>query len=235
MIDVDVLNRFTLNGTIDPHDPLGVTFRITGGERAFRLTVVTVNWGRGYDPGVFRRNVVRLLDRVDSLNYVALLVQELDEEPDPAREHRVLRSELGPDWEVVEWSTREPILLSPGIDDVRRKRRTLLMGSGQDIGGPEGTGPARYFVSCIIRLHGVDIGLGNQHPHRSSIEHPRVQQALRDGQVIAAHQVVHLVGQADVVIWGGDVNDENYPALHPREREVMHRRLDTVRLIDKRG
>lgn len=228
-IKVEVLRRRTLNGTIDGHDPLVVTFRLTGGLNPFRLTVVTVNWGRGYDPGEFKQNVLNVLNHVGEREYVVLLIQELDE-ADAAEEHEVFLRHMEKGTTLVGWGTREPIAVSPGVP-VRRKRKTLLMAQGTDIGAPEGTGPDRFFVSCIGVFEGVKIGFGNQHPHRN-IQHAKVQAARRRGERVTREEIHALVKVCDLVIHGGDMNDANYPESHPRERVAMERGLDTLRYIN---
>lgn len=228
MIRAEVVNRFTLNGTIDGHDPIGVTLRITGGLRPFRLTVVCVNWGRGYDPGEFKRNVLKVLNRVGEREYVVLLIQELDE-TDAAPEHRILRGLMEPGTTLVEWSTREPIAVSPDVK-VTRKRRTLTMPQGSLIGAPEGTGPTRFLVSCIATIEGVRIGLANQHPHRD-LANVKVQAARRRGERVTREVVGELVDLCDLVIDGGDFNDRRPPKAHPRQRTIQSCGLDHIRLV----
>ena len=228
MIRVEVVKRFTVPGSIDGHDALGATFRITGGDRPFRLTVVSVNWGRGYRPGEFRRNVLRVLDRVAEKQYVVLLIQELDED-DAAPEHRVFRAEMMPGTTLVGWGTREPIAVSPGVPVLRRGKRRL-MGSGLEIGAPKGTGPVRWFVECVVRIHGVEIGFGNQHPHRD-LPNAKVQAARRGGEQVTRDAIADLLRRADVVIDGGDFNDRRYPRSHPRQKVAHHRGLDRIRYV----
>lgn len=228
MIHAEVVNRFTLNGTIDGHDPIGVTLRITGGLRPFRLTVISVNWGRGYDPGEFKRNVLKVLNKVGEREYVALLIQELDED-DAALEHRILAGLMEAGTTLVEWGTREPIAVSPGVQ-VTRKRRTLTMMQGTDIGAPVGTGPTRFLVSCIATIEGVRIGLANQHPHRD-LPNVRVQAARRRGERVTREVVGELVDLCDLVIDGGDFNDASPPKAHPRQRVLTSRGPDAIRLV----
>lgn len=228
MIRARVLNRFTLDGTIDGHDPIGVTLRITGGLRPFRLTVVSVNWGRGYDPGEFKANVERVLNKVGEREYVVLLIQELDE-TDAAPEHRVLAGLMEEGTTLVEWSTREPIAVSPDVK-VTRKRRTLTMMQGTDIGAPVGTGPTRFLVSCIATIEGVRIGLANQHPHRD-LPNAKVQHARARGERVTSEVIAELVDLCDLVIDGGDFNSTDYPLSHPRQKILHHRGLDYIRLV----
>lgn len=229
MVRVDVVKRFIVPGSIDGHDAVGATFRITGGDRPFRLTVVTVNWGRGYRPGEFRRNVLRLLDRVDELQYVVLLVQELDED-DKAAEHRVFRAEMMPGTTMAGWGTREPIAISPSIP-VLSRGKDKLMGSGLEIGAPAGTGPVRWLVSCTIRIHGVKIGLANQHPHRD-LDNEKVQAARRAGEEITAEVIAELLDDGcDVVIDGGDFNNTRPPKAHRRQKVAHRRGFDRVRYV----
>lgn len=237
-IRVQVLRRFTLNGTIDGHDPLGATFRITGGERPFRLTVISVNWGRGYDAGEFKGNVLNVLERTDEMEYVVLLMQEIDE-ADAADEHEDIRKALNAIWEpgttLVEWWTREPIAVSPGVT-VRRQRKVMTMDQGSAIGAPHGTGPRRFFTSCIAVIHGVRIGLGCQHPHRVDRDWSRkdqdvVEAARKRGQRVTEREIGQLVALTDVTIDGGDFNDPRYPLSHPRQKIANKRGLDYLRYV----
>lgn len=228
MIRARVVNRFTINGTIDGHDPIGVTLRITGGLRPFRLTVVSANLGRGYDPGEFKRNVERVLNKVGEREYVVLFLQEVDED-DAAPEHQILRGMMEPGTTLVEWSTREPIAVSPGVK-VTRKRRTLTMLSGLEIGAPAGTGPTNFMVSCISTIEGVRIGLGNQHPLRN-LPNPKVQAARRRGERVTSEVIAELVDLCDLVIDGGDFNDASPPKAHPRQRTLHQQSLCSIRLV----
>lgn len=232
MIRTRIVKRFTLPGTIDGHIPVGVTLKITGGDKPFRLTVITVNWGRGYKPGEFHDNVMRVLNKVKQEEYVVLLIQELDEE-DAANEHAIFKKEMEKGTTLVQWATREPIAVSPGIR-VWRKRKAMTMDQGTAIGAPKGTGPRRYFVSCLTRIHGVTIGFGNQHPHRN-LSNPKVQDARHEGEAVTRVEVAGMFADgADLVIHGGDMNDTNYPKVYPREQNLNSRGLDTLRLIKAR-
>lgn len=238
MLQVQVVRTFVLNGTIDGHDPLGVTFRIRGPQGWFRLTVITVNWGRGYSIAQFHQNVLRVLDQVEEREYVVLLMQEIDE-ADAAAEHPYIRAQLEKGTTLVEWHTREPIAVSPGID-VRRERKVMTMDQGTKIGAPKGTGPRRYFVSCVGEFEGVEIFFGNQHPHRVDPDWTRAQQ----GKVIAARrrgvektrdEVGKGLRVADLAIYGGDMNDPDYPKVAPGEKVAAERGLDTIRYTVSKG
>lgn len=230
MIEATVVKRFRIPGTIDGHDAIGITLRVTGGNENFRITFVTVNWGRGYKPGEFRRNVEAVFDKVDEKQYVVLLIQELDED-DPAEEHDIVEGMVPKGSTLVKWETREPIVVWPEVK-VIRKRKRMTMDQGTRIGAPEGTGPRRFFVSCVLNLHGVLIGVGNQHPHRYSLTNPKVVEARHQGEVVSRREVELLAWFCDVVVWGGDVNTRRYPKLHPKEKIAYRRDLDTLRLIN---
>lgn len=227
-IRVETLRRFEIDLNIDGHNALGAVLRVTGGLRPFRLLPITANIGRGYTLPQFKANVMRIMDRIDEPQHVLLMLQEIDE-ADPAEEHEKLLRWAEPGTTLVGWGTREPIMVSPGIR-VTHKRRTLLMEQGTKIGAPEGTGPRRDFVSCVAHVEGVRCGVGNQHPHRD-LANEKVQLARRGGVRIARREVADLVERCDLTVWGGDVNDHNYPKLHPRERNVHTQRNDTLRLI----
>lgn len=229
-IKCKVVNRFRIKGRIDKHYAVGCTFRITGGIEPFRLTVVTVNWGRGYDVGEFKKAVMDVLNKVGEKEYVVLLIQELDE-ADPGPEHVVLAGLMEPGTTFVRWETREPIAVSPGVH-VSRKRKRMIMDQGTKIGAPKGTGPRRFFVSCVVTIQGVKIGVGNQHPHRN-LAHPKVQKARAEGRAIVRAEIRDLVEICDLVIHGGDVNGLNYPKSHPREKVGNEKRYDIIRYIDK--
>lgn len=228
-VRVKVVNRFALNGDIDGHDPIVVRFQIDGPQGRFYLTVVSVNWGRGYSIGQFHDNVLRVLDRVDAHEYVVILMQEIDE-ADPAPEHDFIRSQMEKGTTFVEWYTREPIAVSPGVK-VTHARKTMTMDQGTNIGAPAGTGPRRFLVTCIIEIMGVRIGLGNQHPHRYSLRGRAVAAARKRGERITRRVLGALARVCDVVIDGGDFNTPRYPRSHPRQRTAYKRGLDYIRYI----
>lgn len=232
MIDCEVVNRFKLPARIDKHHPIGVTFRVTGGIEPFRLTVVTVNWGRGYKPGVFKQAVLDVLNKVGDREYVVLLIQELDE-ADAGPEHVVVAGMMEPGTTLVRWETREPIAVSPGVH-VRRKRAVTTMEQGTVIGGPAGTGPRRKYVSCIVTIHGVRIGFGNQHPHRYSIKHRLVARARLLGEGIVKTEIEQILPLVDLFIDGGDLNTTHYPKQHPRQQNIYRVGFDYIRLIRRR-
>lgn len=194
----------------------------------FYVTAITVNWGRGYDPGVFRRNVMRVMKFADKREHVVILPQELDEEPDPAREHPVFNSMLEPGTKKVFWNSREPIILSPDFK-VNRRRRIITMGSGEEIGGPNGTGPRRYAVTCVSEFEGVELGWGNTHPHRRMPGHPRVEKARSVGENIFANELQAMYSKGISGIWGGDMNDPIVPKLVSNERVAIRKGLDHLR------
>lgn len=156
----------------------------------FWLTVVCVNWGRGYDPGEFKANVLNVLEFTEGREHVVILAQEIDEEPDPANERRRFRTMLEPGTHRIGWQTREPIVLSPPFD-VRRERAVMTMDQGGAIGAPKGTGPRRFAVSCIGGVDGLEVGFGNTHPHRR-MSHPKVVGARARGRVVFKQQMTSL-------------------------------------------
>ncbi len=154
---------------------------------SFWLTVVSVNWGRGYAPGVFKQNVLNVLEHTAGREHVVIMPTELDEEPDPAHEKRQFLKMLEPGTQRVGWRTREPIVLSPGFD-VRRPRVVKTMGAGGDIGAPKGTGPTRFAVSCVAGIGPLEVGFGNTHPHRR-MANRAVAKARLDGRRIFKQQM----------------------------------------------
>jgi hypothetical protein len=188
-----VINTGTLNGTIDPHDPLWALFQCNQGDTTMRLLVITVNWGRGYDPGVFKQNVLRVTRLAGRFDHVVILVQELDE-ADPAPEHKVFASCLEPGTKKVGWDTHEPIVLSPAFKVPARDQHVVVtMAAGLDLKppAPAGTGPTRHSVTCIARFGDVELGFGNTHPHRD-LPIKTVQAARAHGERVFAHQLEDL-------------------------------------------
>jgi hypothetical protein len=232
MIRVEVIKRFKLPARIDKHHPIGVTFRITGGLENFRLTVITVNWGRGYQTHEFKRSVLDVMNKIGEREYVVILFQELDE-ADPANEHVIVAQMMEPGTTLVRWETREPIAVSPGVS-VKRKRAVTTMEQGTKIGGPVGTGPRRKYVSCIVTVQGVVIGFGNQHPHRYSIKHWKVARARRQGESVVENEIWEILPMVDLFIDGGDLNTTRYPKQHPRQRNIYRVGYDYIRLIRTR-
>jgi hypothetical protein len=197
----------------------------------FYITAVCVNWGRKYDPGVFKRNVMRVMRHVDGLEHVVILPQELDEEPDPANEHRVFNSMLEPGTHKVFWKSREPIILSPAFK-VHRRRRVLTMGSGEDIDPQlKNIGPKRYGVTCVAEYQGVYFGLGNTHPHRRMPDLPKVMRARDRGEEIFSQALRECRQSYGGIpgIWGADMNDTLVPKLVPNEKVGARRGLDHLR------
>lgn len=195
----------------------------------FWLTAVTVNWGRGYDPGEFKANVLKVMRLVDRWEHAVILPQEVDEEPDPAHEHDRLDSMLEPGTKKVFWRTREPILLSPDFR-VLRARRALTMGSGEEIGGPHGTGPRRYAVTCVAAYRDVRLGFGNTHPHRRGLT-AKVEDAREAGLRVFQNELngVRQSGGGTSGIWGADMNDTYVRRMVVGERIAMERGLDHLR------
>jgi hypothetical protein len=193
----------------------------------FYLTAVTVNWGRKYDPGVFKRNVANVLRFTNKREHVVIFVQELDEEPDPAKEHKVFNSMLEPGTKKVFWRSHEPIILSPDFR-VFDRRRVLTMGSGEEIGGPVGTGPRRYGVGCVAEYEGIRFALGNTHPHRRMPGHLRVELARRAGENIFGDMLRRYRRSHGGIpgIWGADFNDPVIPDFVAMERVAKDRGLD---------
>lgn len=197
----------------------------------FWLTVVCFNLGRKYPPGRFRQNVLNIMEHTDGREHVVLLPQEIDEEPDPANEHRQLARELEPGSRKVYWHSREPIILSPGFDVVAR-RRVQLMGSGLAIGGPKGTGPARPLNMCVAeeRRTGIQLGFGNFHPHRSDLD-PKVDEARDEGDERAEEALTRLAGFRGGTsgAYGTDYNHRRMPRMVPGEKVAHHQGLDHLR------
>lgn len=234
-----IVNRFKLNGTIDGHNPIGVTWRIQGDDGWFRFTIISVNFGRGYAPGEFHRNVMNVLNTAGEKEYVVLLIQELDE-ADAAPERKVFMAEMEPGTTLVpspksKRAHRETIAVSPGVK-VTGQRFTKTMDAGRKIGANEGTGPTRFFVSCYITVEGVKIFVGNQHPHRidpNSSAHNKfvVKQARNRGERITSREVHRGLKIADMAVYGGDMNDPDYPKAHPDEKTAYEVGLDTIRWV----
>jgi hypothetical protein len=239
VIDAKIVNRFKLNGTIDGHDPIGVTWRIKGAAGYFRITFITVNWGRGYHPGEFHANVMNVLNKVGEREYVVLLIQELDE-ADGAPERKIFIAEMEPGTTLIpsvksHRPARETIAVSPGVK-VTHPRLRKTMGAGLAIGANPGTGPTRFFVSCYITVEGIRIFVGNQHPHRvdphSSAHNKQiVNNARREGEIITSKEVHRGIKNADMAVYGGDMNDDSYPKVHHDEEVAYEVGLDTLRWV----
>lgn len=198
----------------------------------FYLTVVGVNWGRGYEPGEFLRNVRRVMDKVDDRQHYVILPQELDEEPDPANEHKRFASVLEPGVSKVYWRTREPIVLSPGFEVIKRKR-VKLMGSGLEIGAAKGTGPARHISTCVAEFKDVRLFFGNWHPHRSKLS-ARVDEARDTGAVIAGETLrsMFCYDRGTSGIYATDYNARTMPRMVPGEKVAHHQGLDHMRYVE---
>lgn len=194
---------------------------------SFYLTAVTVNWGRHYDPGEFKANVQKVLRFTSRSEHVVIFVQELDEEPDRGHEHFVFNSMLEPGTKKVFWRSHEPIILSPDFRILDRAR-VKTMGSGQEIGGPVGTGPARYGVGCVASYDGIVFGLGNTHPHRRMPGHPRVELARAHGENTWASFLTEIRSSRGGIpgIWGADMNETTTPKYVNLERVAKDRGLD---------
>lgn len=194
---------------------------------SFFVTAITVNWGRGYEPGEFKANVQRVMRFADRREHVVIFVQELDEEPDLGKEHAVFNSMLEPGTKKIFWRSHEPIILSPDFK-VLDRWRVKTMGSGKEIGGPRGTGPARYGVYGVVSLHGLKFGLGNTHPHRRMPGEPRVVLARERGETIWGQglQKVRRSHGGIPGIWGADFNEIITPKFVPMEHVAKDRGLD---------
>lgn len=196
----------------------------------FHLTVVGVNWGRGYDPGDFARNVTRVLRFTNGREHVVLLPQEVDEEPDPAHEHARLASMLVPKSRRVHWKSREPIILSPAFKVVHRSRRKI-MGSGAQIDPRfRGVGPERWMTRAIAEYEGVLLGFGNWHPHRSGLN-AKVDEARDVGADKASAALTDLSERRGGIsgAYATDYNSRRMPEMVDGERVGHHQGLDHLR------
>lgn len=200
--------------------------------RSFRLMVVGANVGRGYGPGVYAANVERIVRHVRGFDHYALLWQEVDEEPDPANEHRKMLSALEPKVRRVNWKSREPIVLSPSFRVTGRRRPLKIMGSGLDIGGPKGTGPERRMTRCIATAEGIDLFFATWHPHRKGLS-PRVDEARDVGADRASAGLTRLAGHDGGIpgVYETDYNERDMPTMVPGERVAEHRGLDHMRYV----
>lgn len=188
---IKLLRKGYLNGTIDRHDPIWALFECRQGKTKIRLLVVCVNWGRGYEPGEFKANVLRVTRFAGKFDHVVLLVQELDED-DPAPEHKVFGKMLEKGSKTAGWRTHEPIVLSPPFR-VARRRVVMTMAAGLELDppAPKGTGPARFAVTCLARIGDIELGFGNTHPHRR-MPHKTVVEARRRGARVFDHELTKL-------------------------------------------
>ena len=196
----------------------------------FYLTVVGVNWGRGYDPGEFARNVQRVMRFTGGRENVVLLPQEVDEEPDPAHEHDRLASMLVPHSRRVHWKSREPIILSPSFKVVHRSRRKI-MGSGQQIDPRfKGVGPERWMTRTIAECEGVYLGFGNWHPHRSGLN-AKVDHARDVGADKASDALTNLSERRGGIsgAYATDYNAKRMPVMVKGERVGHEQGLDHLR------
>lgn len=186
-----VLKTGTLNGTIDKHDPIWALFLATQGKTRKRILVISVNWGRGYDEGEFKANVLRVVKFSGHYDDVILLVQELDE-ADRAPEHKVFGAMLEKGTKKVGWNTYEPIILSPNFK-VTKRSVVVTMKAGLDLvpPAPEGTGPTRHGVACVAELGDIELVVGNTHPHRN-LKLKTVQDARDRGTKVFRHQLMGL-------------------------------------------
>lgn len=232
-----VIRKGSLNGTIDGHDPIFATFRVTGGDQDFLLTVYSVNFGRGYSAAEFIANVRRVFAHASKgTRYIVILLQEIDE-TDPSPEHKIIRKmfaeEFGDRAHFIEWHLREPIILiGADVDTLHEgKRMTMDQGTRLKPKAPSGTGPRRFLTYVRFRVHGVTISAANQHPHRYSLRSRGVVIARREGERITRRVLAMLVRISDIVYDGGDLNTTRYPKSHPKQRISMQRGLDYIRSI----
>ncbi len=242
-VKAKILRKGHLDGTIDGHDPVFVTYRMSGGDRDFLFTVYSVNLGRGYTPEKFLANVKRLFDHAErGTRYIAILLQEIDE-TDPSPEHKIIRKMVvdlfGDRAHFIQWHLREPIILIGADIEVTHegKRMTMDQGTLLNPPAPSGTGPRRFLTHVRFKVHGLRISVANQHPHRYSLRSRGVVLARRAGEKITRQVLSALVRVSDFVVDGGDLNTKKYPrwrpsngAKKPRQR-VYRRGLDYVRDI----
>lgn len=234
-VPLKVVRRWHLDGTIDGHDPVLVTFRCKGDNGWFRLTVASINLGRGYTTEQFLANVRRIMDAIEGREYVVLLLQEIDE-ADPSDEHKILRKALAEMFpgalQFVEWGTREPIVVIGKGLEVTHERKKMTMDQGTALGAPAGVGPRRFYVYCVVMIEGVRFAFGNQHPHRYSLVNKAVAQARGRGERIVRIIITALCRTCDIVIDGGDLNTTNYPLLRALGQKIaVRRRYDYIRFI----
>lgn len=230
--DVQVVRKGHLDGTIDGHDPIFATFRIKGDHGWFRLTVYSVNLGRGYSTQQFIANVRRLLASVGEREYVVILFQEIDE-ADPSPEHKHIREMINAEFkgsliQFIQWFTREPIVVI-GNAKVLHEGKRMTMDQGSTI-GVAGLGPRRFIPFARLLIEGVRIGIANQHPHRYSQRFRKgVADLLDRGERVTRRVVGMLVRTCDMEIDGGDLNTYKYPKSHLKQKTAYQHGLDYIR------
>jgi endonuclease/exonuclease/phosphatase family metal-dependent hydrolase len=186
------------------------------------ITCFTTNWGRGYDPGELKRNVLAVLDKAG--DHAVLGVQELDE-ADGADEHAILRAQLDKGTTLVGWKTREPLIVSPGLET--RMSRIVVGCQGL----PKVT-PLRHIVGTVTSKDGQgSVAVLNQHPPIN-----RISTQSRRAQMRRVHRAMvdRYYSAGLPVIWMGDMNDAHYMKIHPMEETVYHDGLDWIRMVPQR-
>lgn len=241
MANARLLRTGHLDGTIDGHDPIFATFRVSGGLREFLLSVYSVNLGRGYTHAQFLANIKRVFAHASrGTRYIVILLQEIDE-ADPSKEHAEIRKMVvdmfGDDAHFIQWYTRESIILIGADIEVlnSRKRMTMDQGTMLKPKAPSGTGPRRFITWVRFRVHGVVLGAANQHPHRYSLRARGVVLARARGERVTRIVLAMLVRICEIVFDGGDLNTPNYPKSHPDQKVAIRRGLDYIRWIVSRN
>jgi hypothetical protein len=203
------------------------------GHGAFWLLVVDVNWGRGYVADHFAQLISNVTRKLGGRKHWALLPQELDED-DAGDEHGALAKAL-PGAPKAGWGTHEPVLTSPGSEIVH-EHVAVTMAAGLDLRppAPAGTGPTRHAVTCVAEFEGIQIGLGNTHPHRN-LPIQTVRKARQHGETVFRDELqsVSNYDGGTSLIYGTDANDAHFPPMLPAERSAVHRGLDYIRFREQ--
>jgi hypothetical protein len=190
---------------------------------AKRLTVFSVNWGRGVDAVKFRNNVLRVLD--SGGDDAVLGIQELDEADTP-HEHEILRKALDGTETLVGWRTFEPLVIPGHLHTMRADVVPMCDGLA-------GYTPARFLVEALVkdqfRPNVPPVVFMNFHP---PINRPLTLTRRRKCRRVHKERIDYWYARGRTIVWTSDTNDITYPKMHPREKVAMKKGFDNIRYIE---
>lgn len=192
------------------------------------LSIISANLGRGVSQKEFDENLL-LLYNISNKTETVFCLQEIDE-ADEANELKFALELFGPSHRIVGGLKRTPVIVPRHF--VHKKSRVELASRGL-----AKVTPARFIVSDRFDMDPKgdlpQVVVLNTH---MPLNRPNTQKLRRAVRVALRTQATYHLMRGRIVIWAADTNTLGiFPRMMPRERTIVRKRLDMVRMATPKG